>query len=58
MHKLNRILELVKTMDVPELRRGDFQWLLRSLYIRNSKHPHYNEVMTLIKEQIKLSERK
>lgn len=55
MNKLNRILELLKDMDVPELRRGDFQWLLRNLYIRNSKHPHYNEVMTLIKEQIRTS---
>ncbi len=55
MHKLNRIFEILKTMDVPELRRGDFQWLLRNLYVRNSNHPQYNEVVTLIKEQIRTS---
>jgi hypothetical protein len=52
-NKLNRLLEILNTMDLPELRKRDFNWLLRNLPIRNSKHNDFNECMKLLKDVIK-----
>ena len=54
---MERIQELLKDMDVPDARRKDFRWLLRNLFVRNSKHPNFEEACGLLKEMV-ASERK
>jgi hypothetical protein len=61
MKDINKILDsievLIKTMDVPKMRRvmneSNVRWLSRNLLIRNSNHKHINEVMILIKYYLK-----
>ena len=49
----DRLQELLKTMNVPELRKKDYGWLLRNLPIQNKNHPDITEAMELIKKNIK-----
>ena len=49
---MDRLLEILSTMDVPDKRKDDFRWLLRNLFIRNASHPNFEEAIELIKEQI------
>lgn len=44
------LLAAIREMDVPEMRRTDFRWLLRNLAIRNSGHPNFPRVMARVKE--------
>lgn len=44
---------LLDMMDVPEHRKGDFQWLIRNLGIRNSQHPYFEAVMNQLKKELK-----
>lgn len=50
---MERLKEILDTMDVPELRKdGSIQsiaWLNRNLAFRNSEHPDFKEAMNLIK---------
>lgn len=46
--KGNELKSILDTMDVPETRKLDTKWLSRNLFIRNSKHPKFNEAMDLI----------
>ncbi|HEY5445013.1 MAG TPA: hypothetical protein VIJ87_11240 [Pyrinomonadaceae bacterium] len=41
---------LLSTMDVPELRYDDVNWLLRNLPINNGNHPQYARAYELCKE--------
>lgn len=40
--------------DVPERRREDWRWLARNLWIRNADHPRLDEVMEIVKANIRL----
>lgn len=40
-------------MDIPEERILDLNWLLRNLAFRNSNHPKFDEVMKLMKIELK-----
>lgn len=53
--KLGQLMQILHstTMDIPEMRKNDFQWLLRNLAIRNSKHPDFIKTIGLIKDVIK-----
>ena len=46
--------DIPEDMDVPELRRIKSEknklWLLRNLFVRNSNHPEFNEVLKKIKD--------
>lgn len=44
----DRLQEILETMDVPELRKGDMKWLVRNLPIRNSEHPDLDEAKRLL----------
>lgn len=50
---VNRINELIETMDVPEQRKTDFNWLIRNLGIRNRENENYKELIFLIKLAIR-----
>lgn len=45
--------EILDTMDVPENHKADFNWLLRNLCFRNSKHPEYETAIALIKQMVR-----
>ena len=58
--KLNKLKELLATMDVPDnrIRRNLFKtssirWLNRNLRIRNNEHPQLTEALELIKSLMK-----
>lgn len=45
----NELQELLRSMEVPKLRRDDISWLIRNLPIKNSDKPGFNRAMELIK---------
>ena len=48
----NLMIELqkyLKTMDIPELRKNDINWLERNLSVRNSNHPNFIRTMVILK---------
>jgi hypothetical protein len=51
----DRLQELLKTMNVPELRKKDYGWLLRNLSINNKDHPNLSEALELIKKNPKIA---
>lgn len=48
---MNRLKQILDTMDVPEVRKNDLRWLGRNLWIRNSNHLNLKEALSLIKEK-------
>ena len=44
-----RLIEILNTMNIPELRKNDFNWLIRNLGIGNFDHPNLKEALELIK---------
>lgn len=44
---------ILDTMDIPELRKTDWLWLLRNMSVRNSKHPLLGKAMGLIKQELR-----
>lgn len=50
---MKEIENIVRSMDVPEVRISDLGWLSRNLGIRNSSHPKFDEIMKLIKDKFK-----
>ena len=44
-----RLKEILNTMNIPESRKDDFNWLLRNLGIKNINHPDLKEALELIK---------
>jgi hypothetical protein len=44
---------ILRTMNVPVLRKNDFRWLSRNLTIGNREHPELNKALKLIKYIIK-----
>jgi len=44
-----RLEQILNTMNIPESRKNDFNWLIRNLGIQNRNHPHLREALELIK---------
>ena len=49
----DKLQELLKTMNVPELRKKDYGWLLRNISIQNRNNPNLQEALELIKTTMK-----
>ena len=53
----DRLSKLLDTMDVPEMRLqltpADIRWLLRNLRINNAEHADLQEVLALLKIQVR-----
>jgi hypothetical protein len=45
---VDRLQEILNTMDVPEGRKENWKWLMRNLGINNRTHPDLDEAMNLI----------
>ena len=41
--KKDQLAKLLETMDVPVMRKTDYRWLYRNLFIRNGGHPLYKQ---------------
>jgi len=52
-----RLKEILNTMNIPELRKNDFNWLIRNLGIGNINHPDLREALELIKNIKKQNDR-
>ena len=50
---MNKLIDILNTMDVPPLRRNDIGWLKRNLAVRNSNHPDFHRAMTIIHDLTK-----
>lgn len=50
MNKQDRLNEILSTMDVPEFRKTNLQWLNRNIWIRNGEHSDIKECCNLINE--------
>lgn len=57
MPTLDRLIDILKTMDVPEDKFNtgsiSFGWLNRNLRINNFDHPDIDEAMRIIREQLR-----
>ena len=40
--------DLLKNMDIPELRRNDINWIKRNLPFKNSQHPDFAQAWKLL----------
>jgi hypothetical protein len=51
-----RLLEILETMEIPEMRmsRRDWKWMMRNINVSNSEHPDLKEAVQLLKEAIKV----
>lgn len=54
---MNRLDEILSTMDIPSLRKNtdndnNLRWLLRNIRINNSNHPDIDEAVALIKKEL------
>lgn len=49
---MDRLQEILRTMDVPEKRMVDLLWLSRNLGIRNSEHECFQEAKKLVAKHI------
>ena len=49
-----RLLEILATMNIPEVRltRRDWRWMMRNISINNHNHPQLKEAVTLLREAI------
>ena len=49
-----RLLEILATMEIPEMRmtRRDWRWMMRNMAINNGEHPDLREAVRLLKEAI------
>ena len=55
-----RLLEILATMEIPEMRmtRRDWRWMMRNIAVNNGEHPDLREAVTLMKEAIKVDDRR
>jgi hypothetical protein len=49
-NKFDQLQDILATMDVPEIRKGDMRWLGRNLGVQNANHPQYSEAMDLLRQ--------
>ena len=54
-----RLLEILATMEIPELRltRRDWKWMMRNISVNNREHPELKEAVQLLREAINDDER-
>ena len=48
---MDKLEQLLNTMDIPPMRKNDNRWLMRNLAIRNGEHPDFDEVIALLRKQ-------
>jgi hypothetical protein len=50
-----RLLEILATMELPEMRlaRRDWKWMMRNISVNNREHPELKEAVKLLREAIK-----
>ena len=50
-----RLLEILATMELPEMRlaRRDWKWMMRNIGVDNREHPELKEAVKLLREAIK-----
>ena len=55
-----RLLEILATMEIPEMRmdRRDWKWMMRNITVNNGEHPDLKEVVQLLREAIKVDDRR
>jgi len=55
-----RLLEILATMELPEMRleRRDWKWMMRNIAVNNREHPELSEAVKLLREAIKVDERR
>jgi hypothetical protein len=49
-----RLLEILATMEIPEMRmeRRDWKWMMRNISVSNGEHPDLKEAVQLLREAI------
>jgi hypothetical protein len=49
-----RLLEILATMELPEMRlaRRDWKWMMRNISINNKEHPELKEAVKLLREAV------
>ncbi len=54
-----RLLEILATMEIPQLRldRRDWKWMMRNIAISNGSHPDLKEAVKLLREAIEVDAR-
>ena len=55
-----RLLEILATMELPELRleRRDWKWMMRNIAVNNREHPDLKEAVQLLREAIEVDNRR
>ena len=55
-----RLLEILATMEIPKVRldRRDWKWMMRNIAVNNREHPELKEAVKLLREAIKVDERR
>lgn len=55
-----RLLEILETMEVPQMRldRRDWKWMMRNISVNNSAHPDLKEAVQLLREAIEVDNRR
>ena len=54
---MNRLAEILSTMDIPAIRRdtasdANVRWLLRNIHINNGNNPHLDEAINLLRAEL------
>lgn len=54
---MNRLAEILSTMDIPAIRRdttsdSNVRWLLRNIHINNGNNPNLDEAINLLKAEL------
>ena len=55
-----RLLDILATMEIPQMRldRRDWKWMMRNISVNNSEHPDLKEAVELLREAIKIDNRR
>ncbi len=55
-----RLLEILATMEIPEMRltRRDWKWIMRNISINNGNHPDLKEAVKLLREAVEVDSRR
>ena len=55
-----RLLEILATMDVPQMRldRRDWKWMMRNISINNGEHQDLREAVKLLREAAEVDARR
>ena len=55
-----RLLEILATMEIPEMRmnRRDWKWMMRNIAVNNGQHPDLKEAVKLLREAVEVDARR